>query len=340
MKILITGGLGFIGCNAVTHFASRGHEVFVVDNLSRTTAKHNAAWMSAHNVDYSHANIDLQDRDELARYFAAHRFDAVIHLGGQVAVTTSVESPISDFEINAGGTLNVLENVRKYCPDAIFINASTNKVYGQLKSIETTEESDRYDFRDKEFNGVGETQALDFFSPYGCSKGVADQYTLDYARTYDLRTITLRQSCIYGPHQFGIEDQGWVAWFIIACLQKKPITIYGNGKQVRDLLYIGDLIALYETILEDPSKANGMAFNIGGGKKNAVSLMVLLKHLETIRGEAIDTKFGVGRPGDQNIFVSDNRLAESTLGFRASTSWEDGVLLLYRWLESQMHLLA
>ncbi|MFC1894774.1 NAD-dependent epimerase/dehydratase family protein [Candidatus Dependentiae bacterium] len=240
MKILITGGVGFIGCNAVEYFTKKGWEVFVLDNLSRETAIVNLKLMQENKIPFNFKKLDITYKNDLEDYFKTNIFDIVIHLAAQVAVTCSVLDPVNDFNINAHGTLNVLECIRKYCPNAVFINASTNKVYGKTCDQEVIETVDCYKYKDDNYKGISEKQSLEFYSPYGCSKGVADQYALDYARIYGLNSVSVRQSCIYGPHQLGVEDQGWIAWFIIAYLTGKKIKIYGNGKQVRDVLFLLD----------------------------------------------------------------------------------------------------
>ncbi|MCK4650927.1 GDP-mannose 4,6-dehydratase [Candidatus Babeliales bacterium] len=332
MDILITGGAGFIGCNAVQYFALQKHKVFVIDNLSRPTARINLQYMFDNNVSFNFTHIDITNRSLLEDFFKRHAFDAIIHLAGQVAVTSSVQNPRHDFDINAHGTFNLLECIRLYNPNAIFINASTNKVYGKLTDHDVIEEKTCYRYRDYEYSGVTEQQPLDFYSPYGCSKGIADQYTLDYARIYNLKTVSVRQSCIYGPHQFGVEDQGWVAWFIIAFLTNKPITIYGNGKQVRDVLFVSDLIKFYELAINNINKISGQAFNIGGGKTNSLSLLEFFNVLETITGKKVIYSFDTWRPGDQFVFVSDTLKAEKIVEFRPRISYKEGIQKTYNWL--------
>ncbi|MFA5074961.1 MAG: SDR family NAD(P)-dependent oxidoreductase [Candidatus Babeliales bacterium] len=332
MKILITGGVGFIGCNAVQYFVSKGYDVFVIDNLSRQTAKINLKWLQENNIFFNFTKLDITDNLSLESYFKTHSFDAIIHLAGQVAVTTSVQDPRNDFNINALGTFNLLECVRKFNENAIFINASTNKVYGKIYDKNVIENETYYGYEDKNFIGVSEKQNLDFYSPYGCSKGIADQYTLDYARIYGLKTVSVRQSCIYGPHQFGIEDQGWIAWFIIAILTGKQITIYGNGKQVRDVLYVADLVRFYDCILNNIDKVKGSAFNMGGGKNNALSLLQFFDYLKQITLSDIKYNFGEWRPGDQFVFISDNSKALKLLNFVPEINYQDGIKKIWNWL--------
>ncbi len=336
MKILITGGAGFIGCNAVQHFAAQGHDVYVIDNLSRETSRVNIAWMQAKKIPMHFTNLDITHQKKLEDYFFQHTFDVVLHLAAQVAVTLSVKDPRTDLLINGIGTFNVLECVRNYCPEAIFINASTNKVYGKIAEDFLQETDDSYQHHDKSWKGFSEQQPLSFYSPYGCSKGVADQYTIDYGNIYNLRTVTVRQSCIYGPHQLGIEDQGWIAWFIISTLSGNQISIYGDGKQVRDVLYVSDLIDFYELLINNINLVQGKAFNMGGGKKNSLSLRQFFKVLAEITGKDIDYTFKEWRPGDQKIFISDNSLAEELLGFKPNVSYHDGIEKIYYWLDDYL----
>ena len=333
MKMLVTGGAGFIGCNVVKHFARKGYNITVFDNLSRETAHVNLAYMYSNNIPFTFVNGDITDKKQLEAVFKKEPFDVVIHLAAQVAVTLSVKDPEHDFYTNALGTFNVLESVRKYCPDAVFINASTNKVYGKSCDDKVIEQKRRYVYEDG-IKGISENNALEFYSPYGCSKGVADQYAIDYARIYGLKTVTVRQSCIYGVHQIGIEDQGWIAWFILASMNNKEINVYGNGKQVRDVLFVSDLVDLYEKIINNISVAKGHAFNIGGGMDNAVSLLEFFDILGGIRAEALKLSFTSWRPGDQKIFISDNSKAEKLLGFKPQVSVKEGTEKLYTWLHT------
>jgi CDP-paratose 2-epimerase len=267
------------------------------------------------------------------------RFHVAIHLAGQVAVTTSVANPRFDFEVNALGTLNLLEAVRQHSPETIVLNASTNKVYGTLADMAVRETATRYELPAAPW-GIAESQPLDLHAPYGCSKGAADQYVVDYARIYGLRTVNIRQSCIYGYHQFGIEDQGWVAWFAIAHALGRPITIYGTGKQVRDILFIDDLVDCYLRVIERIEAVAGMTFNIGGGPANTVSLLEFLGLLAEHSGRPVRYAFAGWRPGDQLVYVSDIRLAEEVLQWRPGVSVSEGLERLCRWVDENLALFA
>ena len=259
--------------------------------------------------------------------------DLILHLAGQVAVTSSVIDPITDFETNARGTLNILESVRLSGHNPIFIYSSTNKVYGALEDIAVTESTTRYVFNTLRF-GVAETRGLDFHSPYGCSKGAADQYVRDYSRIYGLNTVVFRQSCIYGPHQHGVEDQGWVAWFMIALSQGKQLTIYGNGKQVRDLLHIDDLLSAYDAAARHIKTTKGQIYNIGGGPKNTLSIWHEFKPLlERLYKRTITPKFSDWRPGDQPIYISDIRKAKKDFGWLPKTNVSTGIQSLFHWIQ-------
>ena len=337
-SILITGGAGFIGVNSARHFASRGWDVVIVDNLSRRGTEDNLRWLQS-NAKVRFERADIRDADAMERLIGGARPDAVLHLAAQVAVTTSVTNPREDFEINALGTFNVLEAVRKTSPESFFICASTNKVYGKMHDVPVVERNGRYEYEHLT-QGVSEHQPLDFHSPYGCSKGVADQYTIDYSRIFGLRTVALRQSCIYGTRQFGIEDQGWVAWFTIAAVLGKTITIYGDGKQIRDVLHVDDLARAYEAVLMNQDKASGQAFNIGGGPTNTMSLIELLAYLEDQIKIKIPLKWDTWRPGDQPVFVCDLSKAEEMLGWHPQINVRDGVKTLSTWVSENAELFS
>jgi CDP-paratose 2-epimerase len=337
-SILITGGAGFIGVNAAGHFHQRGWAVTVLDNLSRRGASDNLDWLRGQQqVRFEH--VDIRDYRAIERIVDELRPSAVLHLAGQVAVTTSVSHPREDFENNAVGTFNVLEAVRSKSPESFVINASTNKVYGRMDDIGVVERNSRYEYKDQS-NGVGEDRPLDFHSPYGCSKGAADQYTIDYARIYGLHSVTFRQSCIYGPRQFGIEDQGWVAWFTIAAVLGKPITIYGDGKQSRDVLHVQDLADAYEAAFDHREAASGHAFNIGGGPGNTMSLLELIHHLEEELKISLPLQWSDWRPGDQPVFVCNLEKAKQVLDWQPTIAVRDGVGQLIQWVRDNKNLLA
>lgn len=336
--VLVTGGAGFIGVNTSLHFARKGWNVVVVDNLSRRGTSDNLAWLKA-QAQVTHELCDIRDAQAIAGVIQRHQPELLIHLAGQVAVTTSVTNPREDFEINALGTFNVLEGARLHAPGAFVINASTNKVYGKLAHLGVVERNGRYEYSDHP-NGVAETEQLDFYSPYGCSKGVADQYTIDYARIYGLKTVTFRQSCIYGTRQLGIEDQGWVAWFAIAAMLGKQLTIYGDGKQIRDVLDVRDLVRGYEMAYAAREQISGRAFNIGGGPANTMSLLELLAHLEQVTGKPIPRTYADPRPGDQPVFVCDVRSAEAAFGWKPEIGVTEGVRHLIDWVRANPDLFA
>ncbi len=339
MKWLITGGAGFIGSHAAWRLLRSGHEVVVIDNLSRRGTQSNLEWLKSQGLK-SWYLTDIRAAAELEEIFRAHRdADAVLHLAAQVAVTTSVQDPRSDFEINALGTFNVLEAVRRVLSNRpVVLYSSTNKVYGGLEHIPVQSTPSRYIFPEHP-NGVDEREPLDFHSPYGCSKGAGDQYVIDYGRIYGLRSVVLRQSCIYGTRQFGVEDQGWIAWFTIAALTSRPITIFGDGKQVRDALWIDDLIDLYMLIYENIDKARGQAFNVGGGPANTLSLLETLAHLEKLLGKPLKKSFDEFRPGDQRVFITDIAKVRSVLGWQPKVGVEEGIQKLWAWAKENLELL-
>ena len=339
MNHLITGGAGFIGCNLAHALLSRGEPVTVLDNLSRPLTPLNLEWLQQqHGTQLRFIQADIRDAEAMREAVAGH--DVVYHLASQVAVTTSVQDPRTDFEINALGTLNVLEAARLAEHPPIVFFASTNKVYGGLET-ETIEERDtRYDFRDLP-QSVPETQPLDFHSPYGCSKGAGDQYVRDYARIYGLKTVVFRQSCIFGMRQFGVEDQGWAAHMVIAAECGRPITIYGNGKQVRDMLYVDDLIAAYLAALERIDMVSGRIYNIGGGPQNTISIWAEFRPLlERLVGKQITVRYGDWRPGDQPIYVSDITKAARELDWQPQVPVLDGIERLVRWVKENRELFS
>jgi CDP-paratose 2-epimerase len=333
-SILITGGAGFIGVNSALHFAALGWDVTVLDNLSRRGTDQNLQWLLAQHPAISFQRVDIRDSDAIATAVRNLQPSMLLHLAAQVAVTTSYTDPREDFEINALGSFNVMEAVRLHSPECFVVYASTNK-----ESVAVQLGDHGYAFRDLPL-GVPETQPLDFHSPYGCSKGVADQYTIDYARIYDLRTCAFRQSCIYGQRQFGIEDQGWVAWFSIASLLGRPITLYGDGWQTRDVLNVKDLARAYEAAWENQAEISGQAFNIGGGPTNTLCLRDLLSFLEEELKVSINPLSGASRPGDQPVFVCDIRKAQAHLGWSPQIGVSDGVRDLIRWVRDNRELFS
>lgn len=335
-KILITGGAGFIGVNSARYFAKKGWDVAIIDNLSRRGTEDNLRWLQDQGA-IRFEKADIRAAAQMARLVGKIKPDVLLHLAGQVAVTTSVTDPREDFEINALGTFNMLEAVRKQSPETFFINASTNKVYGKMEEVGVSERNGRYEYRDLP-NGVEETQQLDFHSPYGCSKGVADQYTIDYSRIYGLQSTTFRQSCIYGTRQFGIEDQGWVAWFTIAAVLGKQITIYGDGKQIRDVLHVEDLARAYEAAIDHQQQASGQAFNIGGGPQNTLSLRELLAYLEQELAIEIPLQWDQWRPGDQPVFVCNLEKAKRDLQWQPAIAVQQGVRQLIHWVRDNRSL--
>lgn len=334
MKIFITGGAGFIGCNLAKYHLDRGDDVIIYDNLSRKGTKKNLGWLCEGHTDrLIVVCADLRNYDTLRDALSAN-VDRVYHLAGQVAVTTSVREPREDFEINAIGTFNVLEAVREKSPNAFVLYASTNKVYGGMESVEIIEDETRYRYCHQPY-GISEEQQLDFHSPYGCSKGSGDQYMRDYARIYGLKTAVMRQSCIYGRRQLGVEDQGWLAHFCIAARFGRPLFIYGDGKQVRDVLWIDDLIAAYEAAAANIDVASGQIYNIGGGPENTMSVWAEFgPMLERLAGHPIPVIYADWRPGDQPVYVSDIRKAERELGWRPQVSVVEGIERLWCWIDA------
>ncbi len=336
--VLITGGAGFIGFHAAKAFSESGWTVVILDNLSRRGTQTNADILQS-RFGCRLVQCDIRDADELSRHVKEIIPQAVLHLAGQVAVTTSVLNPREDFEINALGTLNVLEAVRLHSPDASLLYSSTNKVYGKMDSIGVVERNGRYEYQDL-VRGTQEDFPLCFHSPYGCSKGAADQYVLDYHRIFGLKTIVFRQSCIYGTHQFGIEDQGWVAWFSIAAALGKKITIYGDGMQIRDVLDVRDLVRAYQAAIERSDQVAGEAFNMGGGTSNTLSLLELLDYIQNARGIKIPTSFADWRPGDQKVFVCNIDKAQRLLDWTPEIRVQDGVLHLIEWVNANPQLFS
>ena len=330
---LITGGAGFVGTNVAKRLLLQGRRVLVFDNLSRPGVERNLNWLRAQYPDRLAVCVgDVRDAAALRQAVAGA--DAVFHFAAQVAVTTSLDSPFNDFDINARGTLNVLEAIRAQPTPPPLVFTSTNKVYGGLEDLQFELSGARYLPTDKHVkaHGISERRPLDFHSPYGCSKGTADQYVLDYARSYGLPTVVFRMSCIYGPHQYGTEDQGWVAHFAIRALEDQPISIYGDGKQVRDILFVEDLVDAFQLALKHMPELQGQAFNIGGGVQNTVSLLELLEIIGQYKGAKIPLSFGSWRVGDQHYYVSDISKFRQATGWAPRYGVREGVALLYRWL--------
>jgi CDP-paratose 2-epimerase len=329
---LITGGAGFLGANLADRLASAGERVLIFDNLTRANVARNLAWLQQRHGDRIAVRIaDVRNAEAVRQ--ATRGASVVFHLAAQVAVTSSVEDPVADFEVNARGTLNVLEALRRRSDPPPLIFASTNKVYGKLFGAAQLRPGERrYEPGAGMAQSVDESCPLDLFSPYGCSKGAADQYVLDYARVYGVPTVVFRMSCLYGPRQFGTEDQGWVAHFLISALAGRPITIYGDGRQVRDLLFVDDAIDAYLLARERIDEVGGRAFNLGGGPDNACSLLELLDHFARLGIALPPIGFAPWRPGDQLYYVSDTARFERLTGWQARTPVADGLGRLQRWL--------
>ncbi|WEX77491.1 NAD-dependent epimerase/dehydratase family protein [Sinorhizobium numidicum] len=340
--IVVVGGSGFLGCNLADSFLRDGEDVIILDNLSRAGVERNLEWLAGnHGASVHAALIDIRDFAAIEPVFREAK--AVFHFAAQTAVTTSLLQPIDDFETNARGTINVLEATRRAGRNAPVILASTNKVYGALADMEMMELDGRYmptDETTRRF-GVSEKRPLDFCTPYGCSKGVADQYVLDYAKSYGLPTAVLRMSCVYGPRQFGTEDQGWVAHFLLSALAGERISIYGDGKQVRDILHVSDAVAAYRAVLGSIDRFKGRAFNLGGGPANAVSVAEVLREIELLLGRPLATMKSEWRAGDQFFFVADTRALREALGWKARMAWRRGLRDLHAWLvEHRVHARA
>ncbi|MDQ3291020.1 MAG: GDP-mannose 4,6-dehydratase [Bacteroidota bacterium] len=330
---LITGGAGFVGTNLAKRLLQEGKRVLILDNLSRTGVERNLQWLHDNYEERLEIHVaDIRDLPTVKRLMK--NADQVFHFAAQVAVTTSLDLPINDFEINARGIINVLEAIRGQDNPPPLVFTSTNKVYGGLEDLLFIADGSRYNPSDKTIlkHGISEARPLDFHSPYGCSKGAADQYVVDYARTYNLPAVVFRMSCIYGPHQYGNEDQGWVAHFAIRAIENKPISIYGDGKQVRDVLFVEDLVDAFLLAQKHMPKISGQAFNIGGGPENTTSLLELLELIGDFQGQKIPLEFGDWRPGDQHYYVSDIRKFKKATGWYPKNSVQEGVSKLYKWL--------
>ena len=334
--VLVTGGAGFIGSNLADRLASVGHQVIVFDALSRPGVDANLDWLRArHGAKIQSVVADLRDRDQLDA--AIDRAGAVFHMAAQVAVTTSLQDPEGDFDVNLRGTLHVLEGVRRQSRPPAVVFASTNKVYGNLAEIRLARDGEAYLPEDTALRaaGIGEDRPLSFYTPYGCSKGAADQYVLDYARGYGIPACVLRMSCIYGPRQLGTEDQGWLAHFLYSVRAGKPISIYGDGRQVRDVLYVDDAVDAYVAAWSRIDAVSGEAFNLGGGPSNAVTLIQVLQRIGELTGRTPDLRFAEWRPGDQRYFVADTSKIRRTLGLADAVPWRDGLARLAEWIATE-----
>lgn len=336
---LITGGAGFIGSNVAERLLQEGWRVTILDNLSRFGVKKNLAYLEK---TYSRKQLhvvtaDIREYQKVKRAVAAA--DVVYHLAGQVAVTTSFRYPREDFEINALGTLNVLEAARQSRHRSIVVYASTNKVYGNMESVPVQESKTRYGYG-KGVIGIDESFPLDFHSPYGCSKGVGDQYVRDYFRMYNIPTLVFRQSCIYGPRQMGVEDQGWVAHLAARAVLDQPITVYGDGKQVRDLLHVSDLVDAYQLAVHNIKKTQGQVYNVGGGADHSFSLVEYIAFLEKLLGKKLIVRQKDWRLGDQKVYISDNRKAEQELAWRIKHCHTDGLAQLVDWVVANKKIFA
>jgi CDP-paratose 2-epimerase len=330
---LITGGAGFVGSNLADRLLGMGRPVHIFDNCSRPGVEANLQWLrERHGSLLTVERGDVRDPDAVRRAVATA--DSVFHLAAQVAVTTSLTDPLTDFEVNTRGTLNVLEAVRGSARPTPAIVTSTNKVYGALDDIALSEQGKRWNPADVHVRqrGIGESHPLDFHSPYGCSKGAADQYVLDYARSFGLRTAVFRMSCIYGPRQFGTEDQGWVAHFLLSALEGRPVSLFGDGKQVRDILFVDDLVNALLLAETDMDHIAGRAFNVGGGVANTVSLLEMLDLIAELHGERPRATFSDWRTGDQRYYVSDTTRLRNATGWEPRVSVQQGIERLYHWL--------
>lgn len=335
--ILITGGCGFIGANAAEYYLLKGYQVIVLDNLSRVGSKYNLEWLKKFKGNLLFDKIDIRNYNSLLALFKKHEPDLILHLAGQTTVTGSIINPREDFEINALGTFNVLEAMRNGASKASLIYSSTNKVMGELAHIPIREGKKRYAF--KNLKGVSENHPLSFCSPYGCSKGCGDQYVLDYARIYKLKTVVFRQSCIYGPRQFGIEGQGWLAWLMSSLVFDQPVSLYGTGKQVRDVLHVQDLIKAFDLAFKNIKKTEGKAYTVGGGYKFSVSILEFFEILEKISGNKFNYKIKSWRLADQKVYISDISSAKKDFNWAPVVNPNEGIKSMYDWVLQNKHLI-
>jgi CDP-paratose 2-epimerase len=338
MKLLITGGCGFLGSNLASDAIARGDDLIVFDNLQRSGSRDNLIWLQSQGK-FTFEHGDIRNQNDITRVIQTFKPDAIFHLAGQVAMTTSIANPRMDFEVNVMGTHNLLEAVRLYAPGAAVVYSSTNKVYGDLEQFTYAETETRYVCNECP-NGFNESVNLSFHSPYGCSKGAADQYMLDYARIYGLKTVVFRHSSMYGGRQFATYDQGWVGWFCQKAFEtskgalKEPFTISGNGKQVRDVLHADDMKRLYLAAINNIDRAKGQAFNIGGGIENSLSLLELFLLLEQIANVKLHFTQLPVRESDQRVFVSDLSKAKQLLNWKPVTSAQEGVTRMVEWVSN------
>ncbi|MBE5883516.1 MAG: NAD-dependent epimerase/dehydratase family protein [Lachnospiraceae bacterium] len=337
MKLLVIGGCGFLGSNLASHGIEAGYDVTVFDNLSRLGSSQNLEWLKTLGP-FTYIHGDTRNKNDVETLIKQGQFDAVFHLAGQVAMTTSIENPYKDFEINTMGALNLLDSVRKYSPQTAILFSSTNKVYGDLDGYTYTETATRYVCN--EFpNGFDESVPLDFRSPYGCSKGAADQYMLDFSRIFGIKTIVFRHSSMYGSRQFATYDQGWVGWFVQQAIEKyknpnvSPFTISGNGKQVRDILHAKDMISLYYTALENVDTLYGQAYNIGGTMEQSLSLLELFNMLDGLLGIKMEYTMLPPRASDQKVFVADITKIRSKIQWEPKVSAIEGVSAMVEWVK-------
>ncbi len=332
-RILITGGAGFVGTNLADRLLSQGARVTILDDLSRPGVDQNLQWLrQEHDGRLSVEVADLRDDAALSRSVAGA--SQVFHLAAQVAVTTSLVDPMNDLGVNLIGTVKLLEEIRRQDDPPSLLFTSTNKVYGSLPDVQLAERESSYEPADRDIaaTGIGEDRPLSFCSPYGCSKGAADQYVLDYSASFGLPTVVFRMSCIYGPHQFGTEDQGWVAHFLIHALKRRPLTIYGDGKQVRDVLFVDDLVDAMVFAQEQIDQVRGRAFNIGGGPQNTLSLLQLIDQIQDLAGTRPLLEFEDWRVGDQRYYVSDTSAFSAATGWTQRVPLREGIEHLYNWL--------
>lgn len=334
---LITGGAGFVGTNLADHLLTAGRRVRILDDLSRPGVERNLSWLEQRHGGA--LEVEITDIRTLDPSSAALRgVDTIFHFAAQVAVTTSLDVPADDAAVNVTGTLRLLEAARRQPRPPALLFTSTNKVYGSLADLELHQRDGRYEPADPAARaGVSEARPLSFCTPYGCSKGAADQYVVDWSRSYGVPTVVFRMSCIYGPHQQGNEDQGWVAHFALSALEEEPITLFGDGRQVRDILYVDDLVDALRTAEARCAEFSGQAFNIGGGPDNAVSLLEVIDLLTAVRGAAPALRHEPWRPGDQRYYVSDHSAFTQATGWRPSVDPARGVRSLHDWLVTERH---